>query len=84
MQVLEGNREDVHEIFEAICKDPRNTGVVKLAEEEIESRDFPDWSMGFKNLKSYSLDELPGFIDIFNGKLDKDIATKTSYQQLNC
>ena len=75
-QVLEGSAEDVHQIFEAICKDPRNTGVVKLVEEDIEKRDFPDWSMGYKNLASYSPEELPGFVDMFNGKLDKEIATK--------
>jgi len=74
--VLEGSIEDVHEIFEAICKDPRNTGVVKLLEEEIEVRDFPGWSMGFKELKTCRPDELPGFVDIFNSKLDKKIAIK--------
>lgn len=76
LQVLEGNADDVHEIFEAICKDPRNTGIVKLVEEEIEDRDFPDWSMGFKKLQNCSPDELPGFVDIFNGKLDLEIASK--------
>lgn len=75
MQVLEGNREDVYEIFASISRDPRNTGIVKLVEEEIEQRDFPDWSMGFKDLKSHSPDELPGFVDIYNGRLDKEIAT---------
>jgi len=74
MQVLEGNVSDVHEIYEAICNDSRNNGVVKLDESEIVEREFPGWSMGFKNLKRCSSDELPGFVDIFNGNLDKEIA----------
>ena len=65
-----------------ICKDPRNTGIVKLVEEEIKERDFPDWSMGFKNLKDCSPDELPGFTDIFNGNLDKELVSKNSSKTL--
>jgi len=83
MQVLEGDISDVHEIYESIRKDPRNTGVVKLAENEIIARDFPDWTMGFKNLKNCSPDELSGFVDIFNGGLDKEIATKNKSSAIN-
>lgn len=82
MQVLEGDLKDVHEIFEAICNDPRNTGIVKLVEEEIKERDFPDWSMGYKNLKDCSPEELPGFTDIFNGNLDKELVAKNSSKAL--
>lgn len=78
MQVLEGLEKDVHEIYSSILKDPRNTGNVVLAEEEISQRDFPNWSMGFKNLKSCTPDELPGFQDVFNGKLDKELAANNT------
>lgn len=78
MQVLEGSEEDVHDIYHSILNDPRNTGNVTLIEEEISQRDFPNWSMGFRNLKHCAPDELPGFQDIFNGKLDKEIAVKNA------
>lgn len=74
LQVLEGDSDDVHQIFNSIKRDTRNNGLVKLAECNIKKRDFPGWSMGFEDLTAYSSDELPGFVDIFNGKLDKDIA----------
>lgn len=79
MQVLEGSAKDVHDIYNAIQNDPRNTAVITLTEEEITQRDFPTWRMGFKNLASCLPEELPGFADIFNGKLDKAsvIANKT-------
>ena len=83
MQVLEGSAEDVHQIFQSIQNDSRNTAVVKLVEEEITQRNFPDWSMGFKNLENTPPDELPGFVDIFNGKLDKEIATNNKPAAIN-
>ncbi len=78
MQVLEGAPEDVHGVYASILKDERNTGNVILIEEEISERSFPNWSMGFKDLSSCTPEELPGFVDIFNGKLDKDIAAKNA------
>ena len=50
LQVLEGREADVHAVFDSICKDPRNTGVVKLLEAEIAARDFENWQMGFRQL----------------------------------
>lgn len=74
LQVLEGDAKNVHGLYDAIRKDPRNEGHVILRESEIVSRDFPDWSMGFENLERCSPDELPGFVEVFGGKLDKSIA----------
>lgn len=83
MQVLEGPEKDVHEIYESILKDSRNTGNVKLLEEPIDQRDFSGWSMGFKNLESCTPEELPGFSEIFDGKLDKDIACNNKSFTIN-
>ena len=83
MQVLEGKKKDVHEIFEAICNDPRNTGVVKLYEAEIQQRDFPDWSMGFEHLDGSTARNVPGFVDIFGGKLDKQVAKSNKYAAID-
>ncbi len=76
MQVLEGSRHDVHDIFDAICKDTRNNGVVKLLDEDIVHRDFPQWSMGFKELGSAGAGGVnpPGYVEVFNGKLDRALA----------
>jgi Mor family transcriptional regulator len=74
LQVLEGEAKDVRELYDSICKDTRNEGHVILRESEILIRDFPDWSMGFENLESCSPNALPGFVEVFGGKLDKTIA----------
>ena len=82
MQVLEGEAEDVHDIYDSILKDSRNTGNVILCEEEISQRNFPDWSMGFKNLEIGSPEDIPGFNDLFNGKFDKEIASKNKAKSM--
>jgi hypothetical protein len=74
LQVLEGEPQVVRALYETICNDPRNGGHVILQESEVPNRDFPGWSMGFENLESFSPDQLPGFIEVFGGKLDKSIA----------
>ena len=83
MQVLEGSKKDVHDIYNSIVKDPRNNGHFKLVEEEISERTFPNWSMGFKSLESFSAEELAGFQDIFNGKLDKELAVDNTSKTLD-
>jgi Sensors of blue-light using FAD len=83
MQVLEGAEEDVHDIYNSILRDSRNNGNFILVEEEIEQREFPGWSMGFKDLKSCSPEELTGFQDIFNSELDnKALATDNANKAL--
>jgi len=74
LQVLEGEAKDVLGLYDAICIDPRNEGNVILRESEIPVRDFPGWSMGFENLESCSADKLPGFVEVFGGRLDKSVA----------
>jgi len=74
LQVLEGEAKDVLGLYDAIRKDPRNEGHVILRNSEVSGRDFADWSMGFENLESCSPDQIPGFVEVFGGKLDKSIA----------
>ena len=50
LQCLEGNKEDVDEIFEKIKKDGRHDSIVELIEENEGSRYFPNWWMGYKNI----------------------------------
>jgi len=47
LQVLEGPKEAVLEIYESIACDPRHTGVRILLERETDERLFEEWTMGF-------------------------------------
>lgn len=51
VQVLEGGREEVCELFNAIVRDERHVDVRLLAFEEIAERRFGSWTMGKVNLE---------------------------------
>jgi len=79
LQVLEGKKEAVLETYERISKDPRHQNIVLLLKDEIESRDFQDWSMGFKKLLDSDLENFPIYAKYFNAALsDIDIAARPS------
>jgi hypothetical protein len=50
MQVLEGGREPVNALYNAIARDTRHSGVTMLHYEEITERRFAGWTMGQVNL----------------------------------
>jgi len=49
-QVLEGEKQTVHNLYDRIWGDSRHHKVWLLHEIEIAERDFPRWSMGFQRL----------------------------------
>jgi len=51
IQCLEGDKKDVEEVFDRIKNDPRHENILILVEEYTKNRLFPDWSMGYKNIK---------------------------------
>ncbi len=58
VQVIEGEREEVDALFEKIARDTRHQQVLVLYRETIETRDFPHWSMAYKNLPDVTPDFL--------------------------
>lgn len=51
MQVLEGGRDTVNQLYSRICSDPRHRDVIVLHYEEITERRFSSWTMGQVNLE---------------------------------
>jgi hypothetical protein len=50
VQVLEGGRDEVCDLFNAIVQDQRHEGVRLLLFEEIAERQFQGWTMGQVNV----------------------------------
>jgi hypothetical protein len=50
MQVLEGGRGPVNELYNSIVRDPRHRDVVILHYEEVAERRFAGWTMGMVNI----------------------------------
>ncbi|NOQ36898.1 MAG: hypothetical protein GQ569_13580 [Methylococcaceae bacterium] len=70
LQVLEGERETVENLFNIISQDSRTAGIVKLKDESITQREFAHWHMGFKNLDGANKKDSPAYVDILDDGLD--------------
>jgi hypothetical protein len=69
IQVLEGPRAAVEQVFQRISQDPRHDVGATLQTGETNFRQFPDWSMGFSDLDDPAVRQLPGFSDFMNHPL---------------
>ena len=69
MQVLEGEEEGVRDLFGKITRDPRHRGIITLLQEHQRERQFPEWSMGFRDLNSPEVLSTPGYSEFLNTPL---------------
>jgi hypothetical protein len=51
MQVLEGDASEVRDLYARISQDPRHTNVITVWTSTHNDRRFPNWSMGFDDLR---------------------------------
>lgn len=50
LQCLEGEKQDVLDIFSKIEKDQRHDSIIQVVEDDETNRYFPKWFMGYKNI----------------------------------
>lgn len=58
MQVIEGPSEAIENLYARILRDPRHTLVIKLLDQVLAEREFPDWAMQVVNVRERSVTEL--------------------------
>jgi hypothetical protein len=51
IQIIEGEKEKLLQLYDSIKNDKRHSSVLLLAEDEIKERIFPNWSMAYYQLK---------------------------------
>jgi hypothetical protein len=61
MQALEGPEDAVTRVHSKILADPRHKGLITLVREPLESRQFGEWSMAFRNVDLLSKSEQETF-----------------------
>lgn len=71
MHALEGEKDKVLETFRTIESDIRHKGLFVLLEEEIASRQFAFWSMGFRQLTAVELEKIPVAAHVFKVRQDE-------------
>jgi Sensors of blue-light using FAD len=69
LQVIEGQKEKIFLLYEKIITDKRHHGIICLINDEIEKRQFSDWSMGFKTTKYKEISKIDGLKDFNRNKL---------------
>ena len=63
IQVLEGDEIAVNKIYKDIEQDLRHKNIIKLIDEVLAGRNFPNWSMAFVTVNAAALEELEGYIN---------------------
>ncbi|MFT6867446.1 MAG: hypothetical protein ACJA08_002289 [Cyclobacteriaceae bacterium] len=61
-----------------IEKSPLHKSIMTLFNEEIESREYPEWSMAYRDLKTSKTDMLDGYNDLLNRNYSKEDLDKYS------
>ena len=64
MQLLEGDAGKLDEVFERIAADKRHHTKIILERKDIAQRNFPDWTMGFQNVKIEDFEDFDGYSDL--------------------
>lgn len=64
LQILEGNKDTVLEVYSKIEQDDRHHNIIKMVTGMSDERNFPDWSMGFKTLTGSEWSEISGFLNL--------------------
>lgn len=83
IQVIEGEKEKLIMLYEKICKDPRHENIVKLVEEPINKRAFPDWSMGFEIIDNKQTAKIPGYNNFMTSENPNDLVKESTNEIIN-
>lgn len=81
IQVIEGETDTIRTLYDRLQNDNRHTNIVKILEESIDQRSFPEWSMGYQKLSKEDSKDLPGFTDVMSSN-DIREALKQSSQAI--
>lgn len=65
VQLLEGNKEDVFDIYASICDDGRHTSVNTFFNRDVAERSFKNWEMGFLNINSIDTKKIKSYSEYF-------------------
>lgn len=71
LQVLEGERSKVDALFQKISQDKRHKDLFVVANEPIPYRQFSQWSMGYRKLRTEDQDTLNHYCAVFKSNSQK-------------
>lgn len=78
VQLLEGEERTVHALFNQIRQDPRHDELTIFSEEPISVRQYPHWTMGFRDISEEVGFSQVGFLEALENPLARDISEAQS------
>jgi hypothetical protein len=63
LQVMEGPKTEVEQLYAMIARDPRHTKHVLIRRAYVDECSFDGWSMGFVNTRGRTTPPIPGYLD---------------------
>ena len=81
LQVLEGPRAKVEELYARISADTRHHAVDTVLVEDRQERRFPDWTMGFADVDGH-LGDVDGFNDVLSSVQGPDGEDSPQFREL--
>ncbi|MFM2326920.1 MAG: hypothetical protein RIR31_1122 [Bacteroidota bacterium] len=78
IQILEGEKKAVKELYKNIQHDSRHSAVTLMIDDELEDRKFNDWSMAYYELNNQHMDELGNSIFVENFMALSNLARQTT------
>ena len=65
IQYLEGPASGIEKVYAIIKADPQHHGIIELMHEPIQSREFSDWSMAFRDISAFGIASPPEIDRVF-------------------
>lgn len=62
MQLLEGEKEIVQELYAHIRRDARHHNIITFADKAVGRRAFAEWAMAFQPVSSQQFDKIVGYL----------------------
>jgi hypothetical protein len=82
MQLLEGDEEVVESLYAKISRDSRHKGLIRMWDGIETERQFPDWSMAFRDLDGPDARGTPGFSEFLTtAPTDQGLAMDVTHCQ---
>lgn len=71
LQVLEGEKAEVNQLYKLLELDYRHQGVIKIMEGNASTPYFKDWSMGFRRVSSKEWSEIEGYLPVSQSQFNR-------------
>jgi uncharacterized membrane protein (DUF373 family) len=78
VQVLEGEENVIDDLVELIKTDPRHKDFRIIERKKIDTRDYAEWTMGFKRVEKDDLRNVPGLNKFFDTDLGGSVSEDKS------